>query len=145
MVLFGGSDNDNLWQWTGSKLTDHLDLLQSLGGNYVRNTMSDRDEGDTYAFKETSNGKYDLEEWNETYWEKLEFFLEETSKRDIVVQLTLWDHFDLSGSFDKHPLNPKNNVTWDEGVISNHEDYYGGSVTESKEQVLDLQRKYVKS
>ncbi len=49
----------------------------------------------------------------------------------------------LSGSFDKHPLNPKNNVTWDEGVISNHEDYYGGSVTESKEQVLDLQRKYV--
>ncbi len=76
VVLFGGSDNDNLWQWTGSKLTDHLDLLQSLGGNYVRNTMSDRDEGDTYAFKETSNGKYDLEEWNETYWEKLEFFLE---------------------------------------------------------------------
>lgn len=40
----------------------------------MRNTMSDRDEGDTYAFKETRNGKYDLEEWNKPYWEKLEFF-----------------------------------------------------------------------
>ncbi|MDT0687228.1 hypothetical protein [Autumnicola psychrophila] len=75
ILLYGGSDNDNLWQWSGAKLTKHLDLLKSLGGNYVRNTMSDRDEGDTYAFSETGNGKYNLEEWNETYWEKLEFFL----------------------------------------------------------------------
>jgi hypothetical protein len=42
IMLLGGSDMDNLFQWTGSKLTDHLDLLVSSGGNYVRNTMSSR-------------------------------------------------------------------------------------------------------
>ena len=51
VVLIGGSDNDNLYQWTGKQLTDHLDLMVSVGGNYVRNTMSDRDQGSTYAFK----------------------------------------------------------------------------------------------
>jgi len=45
VLLLGGSDDDNLFQWTGKKLTDQLDLLKSVGGNYVRNTMSDRDEG----------------------------------------------------------------------------------------------------
>ena len=33
IVLIGGSDMDNLFQWTGSKLTDHLDLLIAAGGN----------------------------------------------------------------------------------------------------------------
>jgi hypothetical protein len=35
----------------------------------VRNTMSDRNEGDTYAAKLLPNGKYDLSQWNEEYWD----------------------------------------------------------------------------
>ncbi|MDT0687402.1 hypothetical protein [Autumnicola psychrophila] len=54
-MLIGGSDEDYLWQWTGEQLTDHLDLLKSIGGNYFRNTMSDRDEGNIYAPKEIEN------------------------------------------------------------------------------------------
>ena len=144
ILLYGGSDNDNLWQWTGAKLTDHLDLLVSLGGNYVRNTMSDRDEGDTFAFKQVAQGKYDLDEWNDAYWDKLSFFLEETSKRGIIAQLTIWDWFDLGGSnFEKHPLNPANNITWEDGAIKGRDDYYGGSLKATNQQVLELQKKYV--
>ena len=44
VLLLGGSDDDNLFQWTGKKLTVQLDLIKSVGGNCVRNTMSDRDE-----------------------------------------------------------------------------------------------------
>ncbi|WP_157971911.1 hypothetical protein [Pleomorphovibrio marinus] len=144
IFLFGGSDNDNLWQWKGEKLTKHLELLASLGGNYVRNTMSDRDEGDIYAFKQLEDGKYDLEQWNEAYWEQLEFFLEETAQRDIIVQLTVWDWFDLSGpNFDRHPLNPSNNVNWEAGLIKEREDFYGGSLYDNNQPVLDLQHKYV--
>ena len=149
VMLVGASDEDNLWQWTGKQLTDHLDLIMSVGGNYVRNTMSDRDEGNTFASKQLKNGRYDLEQWNETYWEKLRFFMEETHKRGIVVQLTLWDWFDLSGDdvysrFAIHPLNPENNITWPEGTIKNAWDYYGGSLTNSNEKVLEYQRRYVR-
>ena len=98
VILIRGSDDDNLFQWTGNELTDHLDLIVSVGSNYLRNTMSDRDEGDCYAFKMSSNNKYDLNQWNEEYWRRLTFFLDETSKRGIIVQLTLWDQFDIRSS-----------------------------------------------
>lgn len=100
ILLRGATDDDNLFQWTGKKLTDHLDLLVSVGGNYVRNTMSDRDKGNVYAFALIGDGIYDLDQWNDAYWERLEFFLKETQKRGIIVQLTLWDQFDFNS---EHP------------------------------------------
>jgi hypothetical protein len=148
VMLLGASDRDNLWQWTGKQLTDHLDLMQSVGGNYVRNTMSDRNEGDTFAAKEIEDGLYDLQQWNEEYWDKLRFFLDETYKRDIIVQLTLWDWFDLSGDdvygrFAIHPLNPENNINWEPGTIENAWDYYGGSIHQNNQPVLDYQHRFI--
>ena len=143
IMLVGGSDRDNLWQWTGNVLIDQLNLIQSVGGNYVRNTMSDRKEGDTFAPKEIGNGLYDLNQWNETYWERLRFFLDETHKRGIIVQLTLWDYYDLSRQFAIHPLNPDNNINWEPGVISNAGGYYGGSLSASNKPVLDYQHRFI--
>ncbi len=149
IMLIGGSDNDNLFQWTGDRLTDHLDLLRSVGGNYVRNTMSDRDkkgsafavdEGDAFAAREVKDGMYDLEQWNEEYWNRLEFFLDETAQRDIIVQLTLWDRFDFNSN---HPYHPDNNVNWESGTIENANDFYRLSVIENNEPVLDYQHRYI--
>src|SRR5699024_115581 len=129
---------------TGKELTDHLDEMASVGGNYVRNTMSDRDEGDVYAFREIKEGTYDLDQWNKEYWNRLEFFLQETSKRDIIVQLTLWDHFDMSGAgWDRHPLNPANNGNKEKGVIEDKDNVYGGSPSKEIEEVLAYQRRYI--
>lgn len=148
VMLLGASDRDNLWQWTGEQLTDHLDRMQAAGGNYVRNTMSDRNDGDTFAAKEIEDGLYDLEQWNDEYWDKLRFFLEETYKRDIIVQLTLWDWFDLSGDdvygrFAIHPLNPENNINWEPGTIENAWDYYGGSIHQNNRPVIDYQERFI--
>lgn len=144
IMLVGASDNDNLFQWTGDLLIDKLNLIQSVGGNYVRNTMSDRDEGDTFAAKEVGGGLYDLDQWNEEYWDKLKFFLEETGKRGIIVHLTLWDSFDLGGGrFAVHPLNPENNINWKPGTISNSGDYYGRSLYTNNKPVLDYQHRFV--
>jgi len=110
IVLIGGTGTDNLFQWTGERLTDHLDLLVSVGGNYARNTMSDRSEGDVYAFMEIDDGVYDLDQWNEEYWDRLEFFLNETQERGIIVQLTLWDQFDLHS---EHPWLSNINLNFD--------------------------------
>lgn len=140
VLLIGGSDDDNLFQWTSERLTDHLDLLVSVGGNYVRNTMSDRDEDDIYAFEEVEEGIYDLEQWNEAYWNRLEFFLQETSERDIIVQLTLWDHFDFH---EGHPWHPESNVNYGPEVIDEEEEFYGGSVPDKNEQILSYQRRFV--
>lgn len=144
ILLHGGSDDDNLWQWTGKKLTDQLDLLKSVGGNYVRNTMSDRDADNIFAHIKNQQGKFDLNVWNNEYWKRLDDFLFETSKRGIIVQLTLWDHFDLGSSrFPIHPLNPKNNLNWEVGVITHEDDYYGGSLKTGNQKVIAYQHKYV--
>lgn len=140
IMLIGGSDEDNLWQWTGKQLIDHLDLLKSVGGNYLRNTMSDRDEGNVYAPKEIEDGLYDLNQWNQEYWNRLKFFLDETEERDIIVQLTLWDWFDLSAD---HPYNPENNVNWTVDTIEDREDFYGGSIYENKKAVLEYQHRFI--
>ncbi|MDZ7725922.1 MAG: hypothetical protein U5R06_24645 [candidate division KSB1 bacterium] len=148
MMLIGASDDDNLLQWNGDALIEHLDLIKSMGGNYVRNTMSDRSEGNIFAVKQLDNGRYDLEQWNEAYWDQLTFFLDETAKRGIIVHLTLSDWFDLSGDdvygrFAVHPLNPENNINWEAGAIENAWDYYGGSLEDENQKALDYQHRYV--
>ena len=107
VLLVGGSDRDNLFQWAGegTKLADHLDLLKSCGGNYVRCTMSSREytpEGYQwdllpYPFAKV-DGKYELRKWDRAYWEKFHTFLTETKRRGIVVQLEIWDRWNESGN-----------------------------------------------
>ena len=64
VLLLGGSKDDNLLQIP--ELREHLDALQKAGGNYIRNTMSDRsDKGfEVYPFQRRPDGKYDLDQWN---------------------------------------------------------------------------------
>lgn len=115
VLLLGSTDTDHLFQWTGKKLRDHLDELLSAGGNYVRNTMSDRYDECVYAFAQNDEGKYDLQRWNDEYWRRFDNFLEETEKRDIIVQIEVWDPWDTAeGHWEHHPLNPKNNVNYSE-------------------------------
>jgi hypothetical protein len=115
LLLLGGSDDDNLFQWPEENLRQHLDLIASTGANYVRNTMSDRqDKGfELYPFLQLPSGKYDLDRWNPKYWERFEHFLDWTAERDIIVQIEIWDRFDYSrGNWPGHPYNPINNVNY---------------------------------
>ena len=129
LMLLGGTDDDNLFQWHADALREQLDLLVSVGGNYVRNTMSDRPvEPETeshlvnkletaYAFRQLDNGKYDLNQWNEEYFNRLRRFMDETAARDIIVQIELWDGHDFLDTnervrWKKHPFNPANNINY---------------------------------
>ena len=113
VLLLGGSDDDNLFQWTGAALTGQLDLLASVGGNYLRNTMSSRDAGNEFPFARTGD-RYDLSRWNEVYWERFENFLAQTHRRRIVVQIELFDMHDLIRPvyWDASPWNPDRNVNY---------------------------------
>jgi hypothetical protein len=55
VFLLGGTWQDNLFNHPDG-LEEHLDKLVACGGNYIRNTMSHRNEGNVFAFAE-NNGK----------------------------------------------------------------------------------------
>jgi hypothetical protein len=113
ILLLGGSVEDNLFQI--DNLEEHLDLLVSVGGNYVRNTMSSRDEGNEWPFFRQEDGRYDLNKFNEGYWDKFEAFLRETARRGIIVQIEIWATFDFYREpWDRNPFNPKNNINYNE-------------------------------
>ncbi len=123
VLLVGGSKDDNLFQIPD--LEEHLDEMVAVGANYIRNTMSDRnDKGfEVYPFKRLPNGKYDLEQWNEEYWRRFERMLRLTHQRGIIVQIEVWDRFDYSRqNWEPHPYNPKNNVnyTYEESGFAKH-------------------------
>ncbi len=109
VLLLGGSVEDNLFQIADIKY--QLDLLHSLGGNYVRCTMSSRDEGDAWPFERAPDtGLYDLEQPGQDYWTRFERFLNLCAERDIILQIEVWDRFDFArGPWQDNPYNPKNN------------------------------------
>lgn len=126
VLLLGASSDDNLFQWPQEMLVPHLDSMKTAGANYVRNTMSDRiDRGiEQYPFFQLEDGRYDLNRWNETYWQQFEFFLKETASRDIIVQIEIWDRFDYTrNNWPPHPYNPVNNVNYTSEATGLEEDY----------------------
>ncbi|MBN2023262.1 MAG: hypothetical protein JW809_10775 [Pirellulales bacterium] len=162
VLLLGGSDDDNLFQWPEKELIAQLDRLAAAGGNVIRNTMSDRkDKGfEVYPFRQREDGKYDLDQWNEEYWTRFARMLRETAKRRVFVQIEVWDRFDYTdtGGSDRwqiHPYNPKNNVnyTFDQsGFADRYPDHPGANkqpffFTTPKQRnnrvVLAYQRRFV--
>ncbi len=113
VFLFGGSSNDNLFQ--NENLIAELDLLKSLGGNFVRGNMSWRDEGNVKPYLKI-NGLYDLNKPNPEYWKKFERFLNETEKRGIVIMLEMWPtvdfYKDVKQNWLDNPFNPALNSNY---------------------------------
>ncbi len=113
VLLLGGSKDDNLFQIPD--LREHLDAIRAAGGNYIRNTMSDRkDQGfEVYPFLQLPDGRYDLERWNDEYWRRFDNMLRWTAERRIIVQIEVWDRFDFSTrNWPPHPYNPTNNINY---------------------------------
>ena len=121
VLLLGGSDDDNLFQWPADKLIPQLDRIVAAGGNVIRNTMSDRKDAgfEVYPFLQLENGKYDLTQWNPEYWQRFDTLLAETATRGIFVQIEVWDRFDYTDvrahdpkRWESHPYSPANNVNY---------------------------------
>ncbi len=131
VMLIGGSDDDNLFQWQEKELVAQLNRLRDAGGNVIRNTMSDRkDKGfEVYPFRQLKDGKYDLGKWNKEYWKRFERLLKETSKRGIIVQIEIWDRFDYSRDrWPIQPYNPQNNINYtyeESGFAETYPDHPG--------------------
>lgn len=112
------NDRDNQGVSTPAQITGAMDELAAAGGNCLRCVL---DPGmaagiQNMAFCAKSRQQYDLNTMTGPFWTRLDVFLREASKRDIIVQLEIWDRFDLIdgswGSWPVSPWNPKNNVNY---------------------------------
>jgi len=125
ILLIAGSDYHNFFQ--RPDLVEHLDLLKSIGGNYIRNTMASReifaDHRDLWPYeaaKATEDSLiniYDLTKWNDAYWDNFEKMLSETAARDMIVEVTIWERHDFYRTRDqagwvRQPHNPANNINY---------------------------------
>jgi hypothetical protein len=128
VTLIGGDQQDNPFQYIDSD-DDYdaiawLDTLASLGGNFARNVISDRDAekfgtDNVYAFENTGSG-YDLTRFNVEYFDRLDAYLAAAQSREIIVSIELWDGWDLYGErWDSHPWNPANNINYSETTTLN--------------------------
>ncbi len=150
ILLLGSSVTDHLFLGEGEvlmyagtiDLLAQLDEMHRIGANYVRNTMSQRENWPLVAFHRirggSRNGKYDLDQFNDScdavapegdiasdcYWTRFNGFLRETVARNIIVQIEVWDRFDYRyqtgadpkvfhrTSWLKSPWRPENNVNY---------------------------------
>jgi hypothetical protein len=111
VMLLGGSKTDHLFLL--DDLEPHLDEMQAVGANYVRNTMSQREGKELKPHKLLPDGRFDLNQWNEEYWQRFQNMLKWTAKREIIVQIEVWDRFDYSTeNWQTSPWNPGNNVNY---------------------------------
>ncbi len=112
-LLIGGTVNDNLFQT--EHLEEHLYALKAAGGNYVRSTLSSRDEGDVKPYSKNAEGLYDLESFNPEFWAKLEQFFEITARLGIIPQVEIWATYDFywgDYGWASNPFNPALNNTY---------------------------------
>ena len=111
VMLLGGSATDHIFLHEGLKA--HLDEMHTVGANYVRNTMSQREPVELKPHKLLPDGTFDLDQWNEEYWTRFQDMLKWTAEREIFVQIEVWDRFDYSTHFWQiSPWNPAKNVNY---------------------------------
>ncbi|MBN2317234.1 MAG: hypothetical protein JXM79_25135 [Sedimentisphaerales bacterium] len=160
------TDNDKDMQGvsTPEQIRGEMDELVAAGGNYLRCVL---DPGmaagiQGFDFCAKSGSRYDLNVMTGPFWERIEMFISEAKKRDIIVQLEIWDRFDLIdgswGSWPFSPWNPKNNTNYttaSSGLatsygsfsthpfllgVPGHPDYE--KATESRKKQYDLVRRF---
>jgi hypothetical protein len=112
VMLLGGSKTDHIFLL--DDLKEHLDEIHAAGANYVRNTMSQREGRELKPHRLLPDGKFDMDQWNEDYWQRFQNMLKWTAEREIFVQIEVWDRFDYGeGNWEISPWNPGNNINYD--------------------------------
>ncbi|MHC4118444.1 MAG: hypothetical protein ACYSWO_13165 [Planctomycetota bacterium] len=112
------NDKDNQGVSTEAQIRKAMGELATAGGNCLRCVL---DPGmaagiQGFGFCAGSRPRYDLNNMTGPFWERLEMFVAEAQKRKIIVQIEVWDRFDLIdgswGSWPVSPWNPKNSVNY---------------------------------
>jgi len=83
-------------------------------------------------------GRFDLTDWNEQYFDRLKGFIREAGRHDVIVELVLFSTVYEDRQWAVNPMNPTNNVQ-DIGSLGRKEVYDGTS-----ERLTQLQERFVR-
>ncbi|MHC4440641.1 MAG: hypothetical protein ACYS3S_25105, partial [Planctomycetota bacterium] len=126
------NDKDKQGVSTPAQIKNAMDELVAAGGNYLRCVL---DPGmaagvQGFDFCAKSGNKYDLNTMNGPFWKRIKMFISEAKNRDIIVQIEVWDRFDLiDGSWGGWPVSPwnpkknKNYTTASSGLAASYRSY----------------------
>ncbi len=91
------NDRDKSGVSSEKQIKQAMDEMATAGGNYLRCVlnpgMASSIQG--FAFCARNADGYDLNSMTGAFWERLEMFISEAKKRDIIVQIEVWDRFDF--------------------------------------------------
>jgi len=118
VLLLGGSDDDDIHSWNAPELASQLDLLVANGGNFLRDVVTSSDVTNLeFPFRQITSGpnagQFDLNEWDETWWSRMDNLLQQTNERDIIVSFEIWNGFGFNNAnWGQSPWNPRNNINY---------------------------------
>jgi hypothetical protein len=109
--------------WNGNKLNKYLDFIQYWNLNFIRTWMWEHDAGSDGIWMKNVQGKFDLTQLNQAYFDRLYTFVREAEKRHIYVSVMLFQGFSGALSYQEdnffnwtlHPMNAKNNINGIDG------------------------------
>jgi len=61
------------------------------------------------AYKKTADGKFDLNRFNEPFWNRFQDFCELCAEKGIVLTVEIWSTYAI---WETSPFNPKNNINY---------------------------------
>jgi len=112
MVLFGAGH----WTVIGDKdipFREINDTIIQYGANSNRATAFAFADSDNQPWVRRSDGKYDLSQFNPSYWSRLKEYLSDCESKGIFVILEIWDEPYIEEGSERwavNPWNPNNNV-----------------------------------
>lgn len=127
------NDRDNKGVSSEEQIAAAMDELAEAGGNYLRCVL---DPGmaagvQGFDFCARQGERYDLSSMQGAFWNRIAFFIAEAEARGIVVQIELWDRFDLIDggwtAWPDNPWNPINNVNYtvdSSGLTESYRSYH---------------------
>jgi len=113
-----GSTLDDVKVNSMEDIVAQIQEMVDTGGNTLRCVL---DPGYATAagidvYQKNADGLYDLNKPTGPFWDRLSTFIAEAEKRNVIVELEIWDRFDwhndVGGIWDKSPFHPDNNCNY---------------------------------
>jgi hypothetical protein len=133
----------NLPEGDGNNITDWVEWAEKFKINHVRSyppsSLVSEPAENIFQKSKLSAGKFDLERFNENYFDELRKACLLLNEKGFIVNLQLWQAVYWKKAWDTCYYNPENNVNPD---ISRHAGP-GEFVTMENPKLLDHQKNYV--
>ncbi len=147
-VYLFGHGITNLVSQVQIDIIEHNRHYSSFGANTLRLHLTQGAFGAGAPWKQLSDGRYDLEQWNDIYWRRLKLFMDDCLRRRIYPFIQIWDEPVIergSSRWRVHPFRPSNNVNTLQGLNDDPEGHgMKGFYDLRNEKLIRLQRSFLK-